>query len=325
MTPSDQKTTGTLESSQDHSDHELLADQDPPKTISTAKKTANVTSDPSELELIHQAGLFFWRAGSPRGQRKLLESADERKQKLSVTSAEYLTVLRRVPTEWDELWNLVGSDKGDNFFRFPTQFDLLNALLAEKAVTASDRTLKVLSAGCGQGYEPYSLALTLATSGLPAKGWNMSIKAFDLSNKLINRAKAGNFTLEDLRWLDPAVARRWFTLRAAGWHFRTELGPPLDFIKLNLADIDSNLKAEMQGTYDVIFCRGLSFDCPDHLVQSLARTITSLLAPWGLLFTAPGEIWLEMNDLTTEVRDGVVYGRKNGPKGKYKANVFHVP
>ncbi|MDR1677886.1 MAG: hypothetical protein LBS44_05790, partial [Deltaproteobacteria bacterium] len=168
-------------------------------------------------------------------------------------------------------------------------------------------------------------ALTLATSGLPAKGWNMSIKAFDLSNKLINRAKAGNFTLEDLRWLDQAVARRWFTLRAAGWHFRTELGPPIDFIKLNLADIDSTLKDEMQGAYDVIFCRGLSFDCPDHLVQLLARTVTSLLAPWGLLFTAPGEIWLEMNDLTTEVRDGVVYGRKNGPKGKNKANVFHVP
>jgi chemotaxis methyl-accepting protein methylase len=253
-----------------------------------------------------------------------LEAARFRRRKLNLTPAEYLPVLRRESGEWDELWDMVDSDQGDSFFRFPGQFELLGQLLAEKAVTAVDRKLRVLSACCGPGYEPYSLAIALTDTRLAAKGWDISIKAFDLSDKLVARAKAANFTRDDLEWLDQGAARRWFTLRAAGWHFKTEQAPPVEFFKFNLAESADEPKAGQTEAYDVIFCRGRTFDCPDHQVQRLTREVTAMLAPEGLLFTAPGEVWPEVADLGLEERAGVVYGRKAGSKGRSTYNIFHV-
>ncbi|MDR2367957.1 MAG: hypothetical protein LBF58_07615 [Deltaproteobacteria bacterium] len=311
-----------------------------------------VSEDASELELIRQAGLFFWRAGSPRGQRRLLGAARARRDKILANAAEYLAILRRSPAEWDELWDLVDSGREDSFFRYPAQFDLLSDLLAEMAITATDRKLRVLSAGCGPGFEAYSLSMFLRGQSLSAKGWDLSIDAFDLSEKLLARAREANFKRDDLEWLTPESARRWFTLRAAGWHFKAELGPPVNFLKRNLAgdgpipDQAPEPAAEAapdsaagaapgpeppdgppeadQAVYGVIFCRGMSFDCPDHQVKALARRIVSMLAPGGILMTAPGEIWPEVWGLGLEERDGVIYGRKAEGQ-KAKANVFHSP
>ncbi|MDR1309530.1 MAG: hypothetical protein LBL95_06505 [Deltaproteobacteria bacterium] len=275
---------------------------------------------PSEIELIRQAGLFFGRAASPRGRKRLLAAAEARRRRRSATESGYLAILRKDSSEWDELWNLADSDRGDSFFRFPAQFELLGKLLQERAVTAADRRLRVLSAGCGPGYEPYSLAMSLSATRLAGKGWDLSVRAFDLSRPLVARAMAGNFSQADLDWLGPEAARRWFTPRAAGWHFRSELGPRVEFFKLNLAETELE---SLEGAYDVVFCRGQAFDCPDHQVPLMARKIVAMLAPDGLLFTAPGEIWPEVPGLGLEERSGVVYGRKAIQKGK--ANVFHVP
>jgi hypothetical protein len=113
-----------------------------------------LTDDPQEIELIWQAGVFFGRGGSQRGQRKILESSRIRRQRLQIGPGEYLSRLRCEPSEWDELWNLADAERADSFFRFPAQFEVLSQLISERAVTAAERRLKVLSAGCGSGHEP---------------------------------------------------------------------------------------------------------------------------------------------------------------------------
>ncbi|MDR2302211.1 MAG: methyltransferase domain-containing protein [Deltaproteobacteria bacterium] len=280
------------------------------------------TDDFSEAELIRQAGLFFWRGASPRGREKILGASRARRTKLGQTAAEYLVTLRRNPGEWDEIWDLVDSDREDSFFRFPAQFDLLAELLAERAVLATDRESRFLSAGCGPGFEAYSLSMFLRGQRLAGKGWDLSIDAFDLSEKLISRARLGNFKAGDLEWLRPEAAKRWFALRAAGWHFKEELGVKVEFFTHNPAEGEGEKRSKFLGAYDVIFCRGMSFDCPDHRVKHLAREMAAMLAPGGLLFTAPGEIWPEVAGLALEERDGVIYGRNVGFEQKAKKNVF---
>ncbi|MDR3134490.1 MAG: hypothetical protein LBU69_00160 [Deltaproteobacteria bacterium] len=321
------------------------------------------SEDPYEVELIRQAGLFFWRAASPRGQRRLLVEARSRRKKLGASPAEYLATLRRFPGEWDELWYQVDSGQESHFFRFPEQFALLTQLLEERATVSAERELRVLSVGCGLGHEACSLAMALRDSSLAVKGWKVTIRGIALSEKLARQAGKAVFTRQDIDWLRPEMARRWFEVRAAGWGFDMAQGADMGFYRFNLADLGSlpetpiegprmaqerlsGMKGGMagvapeelsqdethpmggpsrEGLYDVMFCRGMTFDCPDSQVKLLAKAVSSMLGPGGLLFSAPGEIWPIGEGLALEERDGVVYGRKDDPRGRKKVNVFHVP
>jgi chemotaxis methyl-accepting protein methylase len=319
------------------------------------EKKIDLAPDTSELELIRQAGAFFFRAGSPRGQKRFLAATRSRGEKLSISAAKYLTVLRKDPEEWDIIWDLVDREREDSFFRFQAQFDLLSKLIEEKSITAPERKLRLLSVGCGRGFEPYSLSMAMAWGRLAAKGWDLAIKSSDLSDKIVAGAKRAEFQKSDLDWLDSSTARHWFTLTAGGWRFKAELGPPVSLFKYNPANpgglaglggvsgqigvasrtgatesagpvsLEGDRPAELSEPFDVIFCRGLSFDCPDHLIRLLAREITNQLAPGGLLFLAPGEFWPADREIGLEERDGVFYGRKAESIGKIKQNVLHVP
>ena len=274
----------------------------------------------SEEVLVRQAGNLFGRAGCPKGRRKLLAAAAVRLQRLNLSLARYLARLRQDPSEWDELWSLYDQDGTDSFFRYPAQFETLGQLLSEKATLASERTLRVLSAGSRGGFEAFSLAMAITATGLIGKGWKVSVDGFDQSLRQVRLAREAKFSGEDLTFLEPGAAKRWFEPRSGGWRFKEGLGPRIEFFQANLADARTGPLASLEGAYDVIFCRGLTFDCPDHLAGRLARTALSLLAPEGLLMTAPGELWPLSSEISLEERDGVVYLRKRQVKAK--ANVF---
>ncbi|MDR2455790.1 MAG: methyltransferase domain-containing protein [Deltaproteobacteria bacterium] len=276
-------------------------------------------NDPESL-LLKDAGLLFGRGGSSRGRQKILEAVGARLQKLDLTMARYLARLRREPSEWDELLNLCDLRAPDTFFRFPAQFEVLADLVSERAALASDRTLRVLSAGCRRGHEAFSLAIILASTGLIGKGWKISVDGFDQSLRQVALAKEAKFSLEDLSFLDPSASKRWFEPRAGGWRFKAAMGPKMDFFQANVFSLEEGSLAGLKEAYDVILCRGLSFDCPDRLTARLARNVLSMLAPEGLLLTAPGEIWPVPADVSLEERDGVVYARRNPVRSK--ANVF---
>jgi chemotaxis methyl-accepting protein methylase len=243
-------------------------------------------------------------------------------QILSLAKAQYLSLLSSNPLEWDELWDDYGGDPNDSFFRYPTQFELLTRLISEKATTASHRTLKVLSVGCAMGFEPYSLSMALAGTALPALGWDISVFACDISEESLNKARNAIFSQQDLYVLNPSMAKRWFRPRAAGRQFKSELAPKVQFFKANPNDLVSGPLADLIGSFDVVFARGLSFDCPDRHVSSFAGGLLSLLAHDGYLFTAPGEIWPVGNKTRLEERDGIAYIHKNVEK--IKSNIFHT-
>lgn len=280
--------------------------------------------DSADNELVRRAWVLFGRAGGPRGRQRLLEAAETRMMRLGLTKAGLLSRLRLESSEWGEIWRLYDEREGaDSFFRFPAQFEVLSALVCERATLASERVLRVLSAGSRRGHEAFSLAMTLALTGLIGKGWKIAIEGFDPSSWQVKAAKEGLFTGDDLAFLDPAAAKRWFAPRSGCWRYKTGFGPSVDFFQANPADLQTGPLAALEGAYDVIFCRGLSFDCPDHLIGRLAKSVSSLLAPEGLLLTAPGEFWPLPPDLRLEERDGVVYWRRLPVKTK--SNTFFLP
>ncbi|MDR1546206.1 MAG: hypothetical protein LBU12_05750 [Deltaproteobacteria bacterium] len=291
----------------------------PPLDVMSVTGPAAVLS--ADDELLERAGLFFGRGGGPRSRRIMLAAAQRRREATGLSPEGYLALLRNQPEEWRAIWDLCGPLPGDSFFRFPAQFEALTELVLERAATAPERSLRALVVGAGSGCEPCSLAMALAGTGLRALGWRLSLTVLEQSPELVRRAAAAVFAPDELRWLAPGLAKRWFGARGGGLRFKTELGPPMNVLLGNLVD-EASLTA-LDGRFDVIFCRGWTFECPDRHARRLARQVMRLLAEDGLLFLAPGELWALGPGRRLEERAGVVYVRGEAPGGK--RNVFHRP
>lgn len=172
------------------------------------------------------------------------------------------------------------------FFREPHHFDRLVAHVAALArgEEVGRRRLRIWSAGCSSGQEPYSAALALL-QGVPAVGgWDFRILATDIDTDMIARGVAGTYPLAEID--DLPAARRWGFERvgADGVRIAEAARRIVTFRPLNLmADWP------MSGPFDAIFCRNVAiyFDRPTQ--QLLFQRLAALLAPGGLLFLGHSE------------------------------------
>ncbi len=283
-------------------------------------------AEPGELNffepLAKSAQALFGAAFTPEGLGRLLAAVKKRQTALKIESlAEYGALLRRDPGEWARLWPwaLAG---GGAFLRPAAQFEVAGELLAEWSIMASERRLRVLSLGCGPGYEVISLAITLEEIGLRSKNWAVDIYGLDLNPRAIDRAGSAVFSAEDLDWLTEAQRKKWFSPRASGFHFKETLAAPIHLAVGNVYEPETWPWAETAGTFDLIFCRELTYEAPPRAPRQLARILRGLLAPTGFIFTAPGEFLPDgSGDLHLEERAGVTYYRRG--VNKVKLNRFH--
>lgn len=180
------------------------------------------------------------------------------------------------------------------FFREKAHFDFLRAtVVAEMAARrAAERwpALRVWSAACSSGEEPYSIAITLAEAlaGM-APGWGWRVEATDISHRVLDRARAGIYSDEAMGQIPADVRRRHF-LKGYGpqegrWQVRPRLREGVNFGHLNLID-DALPFSE---PFQVVFCRNVMiyFDRPtqEHLVARLATQ----LVPGGYLCVGHSE------------------------------------
>ncbi len=157
---------------------------------------------------------------------------------------------------------------------------------ARIAARAAQRTLRVLSAGCASGEEPYTLAILLR--GLvPDPGWNVKIRAVDMNRNALDRAESGRFTTWSLRETPPELRSRWF--RAAGRDLLLDdsVKAQVRFEQRNLTDEDRDLWPT--GVYDAVFCRNVMMYLHRAAAEALVQRIGRSLAPGGYLFLGHAE------------------------------------
>lgn len=274
--------------------------------------------------LAKSAQTLFNLAYSPRGRQKLLTAIRARQAALGIDSmVEYEALLRREPGEWARLWPVALASEGA-FFRPAAQYEVARDLLLEWSIMAPERTLRVLSLGCGPGFETVSLAIALEETGLRAKNWQVEIYGLDLNPEAVTQAENAVFKAADLDWLTEAQARKWFSPRAGGFHFKTELAAPIRHAAGNAYEIEAWPFADLASGFDLIFCRELSFEAPPRAARQLARILRQALAPTGFIFTAPGEFLPDNSgELILEERSGITYYRRGVTR--FKANRHHQP
>lgn len=180
------------------------------------------------------------------------------------------------------------------FFREPHHFEFLtNQLLPDLVRSKSERCLRIWSAGCSSGEEPYSIAMTVKE--VMPKGWDIKILATDLDSNMVSRAKAGVYTLERVAGMSQQRLKRW-VLRGKGdkseqVKMSPELREIITFKQLNLMH-----EWPIKGPFDFIFCRNvvIYFDKPTQKI--LFNKYADLMESNGHLFIGHSESLFKVSD-----------------------------
>ena len=204
------------------------------------------------------------------------------------------------------------------FFREPRQFDfmvqhVLPRWRAEAEQRSRSKRVRIWSAGCSSGEEPYSLAMLVARH-LPAdEGWDVRILATDISNRVLEKARQGIYPITKSTEL-PADLLHSFMLRGTAdrqseMKVKIEIQQMVDFRRLNL----NQESALHDGPFDAIFCRNvlIYFDAASkrRVVENLSR---HLLAN-GFLFVGHAE---NLSSMFSQFRslEPTIYTNTEGPE-----------
>lgn len=180
------------------------------------------------------------------------------------------------------------------FFRDQKPFDQFRDLVLPHLMErrAAQRTLRVWSAACSSGQEPYSLAMLLNQAKSKLAGWNIQIVATDLSTEILAKAKSGAYTqFEVQRGLPINFLMQYFKQDADLWLIDESIRKMVTFRPFNLLGGLSSL-----GQFDVVFCRNvlIYFDQPTK--SSVLRGISNIMKDDGFLYLGGAETILGISD-----------------------------
>lgn len=199
-----------------------------------------------------------------------------------------------------------------SFFRDGEPFNQMVTMVLPDLVArrAANRTLKVWSAACSSGQEPYTLAMVLQDS-LPA-GWSFDIIGTDISHEMLERAEAGQYSqLEVNRGLPATLLVRHFERTGASWKVSPALRKTVTFKRLNLA---APLPA--MGPFDIVFIRNVLIYFDVQTKRSVLQRVASTLRPDGWLFLGSAETTIGIDDRFERVVAGrtSAYRLRSAPK-----------
>ena len=187
--------------------------------------------------------------------------------------------------ELPELTNAITTNL-TGFFREKHHFDRLKSDILPELMDRHDidRRLRVWSAGCSTGEEPYSIAMTLKEE-ITDKWGDVRVLATDLDTNVVAHGKAGLYDEKRFENMSPAVQKRWFKRAGEESHQASpRLQELITFKSLNLLH-----QWPMAGPFDIIFCRNVVIYFDQDTQRELFDRYADLLAPNGYLFIGHSE------------------------------------
>ncbi|MEM8670163.1 MAG: protein-glutamate O-methyltransferase CheR [Planctomycetota bacterium] len=190
------------------------------------------------------------------------------------------------------------------FFRDRSPFEAIrNHLIPEIRNASATRrpTLRVWSAACSTGQEPYSIAMSLVESLPDLKEWHILIIATDVSSGTIATAKQGRYQDHEVsRGTSPQQRERFFVREGELWAVRSEIRAMVQF---QVGDLTSAVQPS--GPFDLIFCRNVLIYFPRDVATQVLERMVNRLSSDGRLFLGSSEIPHESNDLVQTERMGM--------------------
>ncbi|WP_447273122.1 CheR family methyltransferase [Burkholderia sola] len=195
------------------------------------------------------------------------------------------------------------------FFRDREAFATLARQAAERLAAMPGRVIRVLSAPCSTGEEPYSAAMALLDAGLePA---SFAIDAIDLSARAIEQARLGCYGRNAFRGTAMEFRTRYFTPTRDGWLLDERVRARVQFSHANLVEpvADNGIR------YDFVFCRNVLIYFDRDAQDRVIRSLDARLADDGMLFVGPAETGVAMRHGMRSARVPLAFAFHREPAG----------
>jgi len=179
------------------------------------------------------------------------------------------------------------------FFRDAKAFlvleqEVLPAIVALKK--ENSRFLRIWSAGCCTGEEPYSIAMVLHRLIPNIEDWQIKLVATDINASFLEKASAGVYSEWSFRATEQELRDKYFTqLKKGGYRICDEIRHMVQFKWLNLADLDA-LKDSSLSCMDIIFCRNVFIYFEQSTILNVMAQLHECLVDRGSLFVGPNEL-----------------------------------
>jgi chemotaxis protein methyltransferase CheR len=200
-----------------------------------------------------------------------------------------------------------------HFFRNPPQIRALRQYVLPELLrqASSRRSLRIWSAGCSTGEEPYTIAMLIRELLPPAADWDISIVATDISTRALAAARAGRYAERSFVMTDPIDLQRFFVLDTdrGNYEVRDEVRELVDFRHHNLVTEPPPFQP---GELDLILCRNVTIYFDRDTTRSLMQRLHTSLRVGGYLFLGHAEtLWQISDDFTlVTLGDAFVYRRQ---------------
>lgn len=242
----------------------------------------------SELDeiraLIEQRSAILFDASRERFFSTRLREHLEEKHVHS--GADLLRKIRGSTTEYESLVERLLTQE-TSFFRYPEVFEALEKKILpeiqERKFWHNPRTLRIWSAGCSTGEEPYSIAITLCEALKFAEAWEIEILATDISRRALLHAERGSYAKRSLENMSPARLENYFTSTKHGFQVKPRIRRMISFVQMNLVE------PVYVGKIDCIFCMNVLMYFSEEHRLAILRRFYDALEPGGYFLLGHSE------------------------------------
>ena len=240
--------------------------------------------------ILQRTGILFGsrrRNALSRGVLKMAANCDHGDLK------EYFYLLQQNSTQsliWDDL--IAELTVGETYFlRDKAQIDVLRHHIMPELISRHhhDRRLRIWSAGCATGEEPYSLAILLFELLPDIDNWNIYILGTDINTHVIHKAAQGRFREWSFRQTDPSLRMRYFRARGDEFILRPHLRRMVNFGYLNLREDCYPSLSTNTNAFDLILCRNVAIYHSEAVVRAVVQRFYGCLMPGGWLMVGAAE------------------------------------
>lgn len=288
-----------------------------PKAASPFRKDLHITDEEFLLLrdfIYQQCGIFI-----AENRKYLVENRlSNRLKELNLKSyKEYYNFLRfdsSKRTELTKLFEVVTTNE-TSFFRNPPQLDVFQRVVLAEAIEqgrkSGQKKLRIWSAGCSTGEEPYTLAIILhETLKNDIANWDIKITANDLSEAVLAAARRGIYNEYALRTTPKEMVEKYFNKEGNVYKADAGLKRLVSFGQINLSDKEQLKRVEKS---QIVFCRNVIIYFDDEMKRKVINAFYDNLQPHGVLIIGHSESLHNISRaFQLEHHKGTILYRKSG-------------
>ena len=212
---------------------------------------------------------------------------------------KYVQVLRTDQAKYDEFTSYITINVSE-FYRNPEQWKLLEENIIPELIKRFGKNLKIWSAACSTGDEPYSLVMALSRF-IPLN--QIKIYATDLDKQIIAKAKAGLYGEKSIASVPADLRKKYFTKEGLAYKISDEIKARVDFKQHNL------LKDAYPKDYNLIVCRNVLIYFTEEAKDEVFLKFRDSLCKGGVLFIGSTEQIINHKDIGLERKNSFFYER----------------